>query len=95
VKFWRRFVSSQSECSKVNTAAHGFFLGPNCKAVEHARFLKVGVECSLCAVEVDIEVRLCVSDNEKKWSVYEGQSCIMAFKATTDGFTPAKHSKAG
>ena len=39
---------------------YGFFLGPNCKAPEHARFLPGGEEGSSCVGEVDIA----------RWTVY-------------------------
>ena len=34
---------------------HGFFLGPNCKAPEHARFLPEGEDRSSSVVGVDME----------------------------------------
>ena len=38
------------------STTYGFFLGPNCKAPEHARFLLEGEDRPSSVVEVDMEM---------------------------------------
>ena len=74
---------------------HAFFLGPNCKALEHVHFLPADGDQSSSMAVVDIKWEKDARDNAKGWDESHTLRSVVAFKiADPDDFTPAKNSEA-